>query len=594
MKLTLVRKAILLIGIPFALQISIFFWFGHLLETASQAARREYDAKLFYVHSNYATAVVAIQTLSGLGYLLTHDPKCLEEYANFAKGTSKEFKTLNDLLKDEPDQLARLQRIEKLVDESRDLLGISTDKTRTYKDLSIEKLKQTLREAIKIRHEIMLGEYGDLRPTRADLPNERESQRQMIVSTLAFVSVVIFVLTLVFVRSLLTRLTIIHSNTKALATNTPLKPPVKGNDEISDVDSSFHEMANLLIESSRKERALVDNATSVLASLDKHQQFIKVSHVAKKSWGYTESELVGKNISTLFENWTPEDTARLNELIASGENQTFDRTLVRPEERESIVRIDIHWASSEEQFFCVATDVTKEKELEQMKQQLLDTVAHDLRSPMTSIRTTLQLVRTGAMGEIPDAVNKRLERVEDQTNRLIRLINDLLDFERLEAGSITLFLQPESADKIVLSSIEAVSDSAEQAAVRLEYKTVAFKVNGDCDRLIQVLVNLISNAIKFSPAETAVTIRVSQVLQARDGSAVRFEVSDSGPGVPEEFQKKIFERFKMIEGSKAHKKSGSGLGLAICKQIVDLHGGEIGVLNNENGSGCTFWFTIPQ
>lgn len=594
MKLTLVRKAVLLIGIPFALQICIFFWFGHLLETASQAARREYDAKLFYVHSNYATAIVAIQTLSGLGYLLTHDPKCLDEYATFAKGTSKEFKTLSELLKDEPDQVARLQRIEKLVDESRDLLGISTDKTRTYEDLSIEKLKQTLREAIKIRHEIMLGEYGDLRPTRADLPNERESQRQMIVSTLAFVSVVIFVLTLVFVRGLLTRLTIIHSNTKALATNTPLKPPVKGNDEISDVDSSFHEMANLLIESSRKERALVDNATSVLASLDRHQQFIKVSHVTKKSWGYTESELVGKNISTLFENWTPEDTARLNELIESGENQTFDRTLVRPDEKESIVRIDIHWASSEEQFFCVATDVTKEKELEQMKLQLLDTVAHDLRSPMTSIRTTLQLVRTGAMGEIPDAVNKRLERVEDQTNRLIRLINDLLDFERLEAGSITLFLQPESADKIVLSSIEAVSDSAEQAAVRLEYKTVAFAVNGDCDRLIQVLVNLISNAIKFSPAETAVTIRVSQVRQARDGSAVRFEVSDSGPGVPEEFQKKIFERFKMIEGSKAHKKSGSGLGLAICKQIVDLHGGDIGVLNNENGSGCTFWFTIPQ
>jgi PAS domain S-box-containing protein len=593
MKLTLVRKAVLLIGIPFALQICIFFWFGHLLETASQAARREYDAKLFYVHSNYATAVVAIQTLSGLGYLLTQDPKCLEEYTNFANSAVLEFKTLRELLKDEPEQIARLERVEKLVADSRNLLGIATDKNRSYKDLSIEKLKDTLREAVKIRREIMLGEYGDLRPTRADLPNERESQRQMIVGTLAFVSVVIFVLTLIFVRGLLSRLSIIHSNTKALADHKALKPPVSGNDEISDVDSSFHEMANRLIESSRKERALVDNATSVLASLDRQQRFIKVSHVAKSSWGYDESELVGKNISNLFPNWTPEDSASLNAIIESGDNKTFDQSLIRANGTEIIVRIDMHWASSEEQFFCVATDVTKEKELEQMKQQLLDTVAHDLRSPMTSIRTTLQLLRTGAMGEIPDAVGKRIERVEDQTNRLIRLINDLLDFERLEAGSITLFLQPEPVDNIVSASIEAVADSASSAAVRFETQTTGIEVTGDSDRLIQVLVNLISNAVKFSPAETAVAISVSQ-LPLKNGAAVRFEVRDSGPGVPDEFKKKIFERFKMIEGSKAHKKSGSGLGLAICKQIVDLHGGEIGVFNNENGVGATFWFTIPQ
>lgn len=594
MKFTLVRKAVLLIGIPFALQICIFFWFSQLLETASHTARREFNAKLFYVHSNYTTAIVAMETLSGLGYRLTKDPQCLKEYESFSKAAANEFKTLSELLKEKPEQISKLKQAEKLVQESQQLLAVAPGSKPTYEGFPIEKLKSILRQTIVVRREILRGEFDGLRPTRADLPTEQESQRQLIVGTLAIVSVIIFFLTVVFIRDILTRLNIIHSNTKALAENKTLKPIVKGNDEITDVDSSFHEMANLLIESSRKERALVDNATSVLASLDREFNFIKVSHVAKSLWGYDESELVGRNFCSLFGDLSLEDELGLKTLVESGENKTFDRALVRADGSETIVRIDLHWAGSEQQFFLVATDVTKEKELERMKQQLLDTVAHDLRSPMTSIRTTLQLVRTGAMGEIPEAVDKRIARVEDQTNRLIRLINDLLDFERLEAGSITLYIQPEAANKIVASSIEAVSESAAQADVRIEAAETDIEVNGDCDRLIQVLVNLISNAIKFSPAEKSVRVSVTREQSGRGSAVVRFEISDQGPGVPEEFQKKIFERFKMIEGSKAHKKSGSGLGLAICKQIVDLHGGEIGVFNNETGTGSTFWFTVPQ
>lgn len=272
MKFTLVRKAVLLIGIPFALQICIFFWFSQLLETASHTARREFNAKLFYVHSNYTTAIVAMETLSGLGYRLTKDPQCLKEYESFSKAAANEFKTLSELLKDKPEQISKLKQAEKLVQESQQLLVVAPNAKPTYEDFPIEKLKSILRQTIVVRREILRGEFDGLRPTRADLPTEQESQRQLIVGTLAVVSVIIFVLTVVFIRDILTRLNIIHSNTKALAENKTLKPVVKGNDEITDVDSSFHEMANLLIESSRKERALVDNATSVLASLDREFQ----------------------------------------------------------------------------------------------------------------------------------------------------------------------------------------------------------------------------------------------------------------------------------------------------------------------------------
>jgi len=587
MKLSLKGKAFLLIGIPFILQVGILFWMSNLLDAANKATIREVNAKVFYVHSNYSTALVAMTTLSALGYILTGDPECLEEYKEFADRTHEEFKTMGELVK-RPEQVAKVKQAEVLFQTVQSLLGVSGGKRVAVTSLDVEELKSTLRQALRLRREIMTSEYGSLSQTRETLPRAQQRSKWVIIVFLFSTAALAFVTTVIFIRSVLTRLGTIHGNTKLLSENRPLEPVVKGNDEITDVDLSFHEMANLLAESNRKERALIDNATSVLASLDREMRFIKVSQVCQKAWGYEVSELVGTNFARLLSGENDYEQSEFDQLVLSDERKTFDRKLIRADGKEIDVRFDFHWSPSESSFFCVATDVTKEKELERIKQQLLDTVAHDLRSPMTSIRTTLNLIRMGVIGEIPDAVQKRIERVEIQSDRLIRLINDLLDFERLESGSMTLFIQPIETARIVMDSIEAVAAVAAQSNVELEKQVQELVFNGDQDRLVQVLINLVSNAVKFSPEGKSVVISVSD-----EETQVRFAVTDSGPGVPVEFQAKIFERFRMIEGSADHKKAGSGLGLAICRQIVDLHGGEIGVGNNEGRAGSTFWFTVP-
>jgi PAS domain S-box-containing protein len=499
-----------------------------------------------------------------------------------------EFETLAELLKSKPKDVKKLAQLDALVRDSQRLLAVSATSKPRYEDLPMDELKKTLRAAIALRRQILLSQYGSLKPTRDDMSSEHQKKQHTIILLLFGMAILLFGLTITFLRDILSRLNVVRDNTVLLTENRPLKPEVKGNDEIADVDSSFRAMASLLAESSRKERALIDNATSVLASLDKELNFIKVSQVCQKSWGYEVDDLVGSNFSKLFGAQNYDDKTEFQSLIQTNKNKTFDRKLTRADGSEIDVRWELHWAESENSFFCVATDVTKEKELERMKQQLLDTVAHDLRSPMTSIRTTLNLIRLGVMGEIPEAVGLKIERVEQQSDRLIRLINDLLDFERLDSGSLTLYVQPVPVGTLIAESFEAVSASAAQAKVTLENTASELVVDGDSDRLIQVLVNLISNAIKFSPEGETVSVNVE-----KNGSMARLSVSDRGPGVPEEFQESIFERFKMVEGSAAHKKAGTGLGLAICKQIIDLHKGEIGVSTNQNGTGSTFWFTVP-
>jgi signal transduction histidine kinase len=171
--------------------------------------------------------------------------------------------------------------------------------------------------------------------------------------------------------------------------------------------------------------------------------------------------------------------------------------------------------------------------------------------------------------------------------RLIDLINDILDLERMEAGQLSLDRQPTLLVTVLEGARETVEALAGQHEVALEVPSPDAVVLGDRDRLIQVVVNLLSNAIKFSPRGTRV--RVDARLAGR---RVRVAVSDEGRGVPPELREQIFEPFRQVEGSDARHKGGTGLGLAICRSIVEQHGGAIGVEGRE-GPGATFWFTIP-
>lgn len=226
----------------------------------------------------------------------------------------------------------------------------------------------------------------------------------------------------------------------------------------------------------------------------------------------------------------------------------------------------------------------KREEIEQLKQEFVAMISHDLRAPLTAVRATLSLLQEGTYGTLDDTGQSRVRAAEHNVNRLISLINDLLDIERMESGNLTLRLEEVPLAAIVEESIDSVRQLAEQKRIEWDVAVGDIDVQADYQRLVQVMVNLLSNAIKFSPQGQKIT--VSAQLN-KDRAEVK--VTDRGPGIPDSHRQAIFERFKQVEHAS---RESSGLGLAIARAIVQSHHGSIGVDSRE-GEGSTFWFKIP-
>jgi signal transduction histidine kinase len=232
--------------------------------------------------------------------------------------------------------------------------------------------------------------------------------------------------------------------------------------------------------------------------------------------------------------------------------------------------------------------VERLEEIERLKMGFLSTVSHELRTPLTSIRGSLGLLASGAVGALSDEVVEIVAIAERNAVRLTALIDDILDLERLGTGKIELQFAPVPVEPILRRAIESLATFGLKDGVTVEVPEVSSMMWADADRIVQVLVNLLSNAVKFSPPGGVVTIGVEP-----RGSWVEFRVTDHGRGVPVAHRRSIFERFRQVETSDAREKGGTGLGLAICKSIIEQHGGTIGV-ESEEGGGTSFWFRVAS
>ena len=226
-------------------------------------------------------------------------------------------------------------------------------------------------------------------------------------------------------------------------------------------------------------------------------------------------------------------------------------------------------------------ELTQRSALDSLKDEFVSTVSHELRTPLTSIRGALGLLSSGVLGTVDVKAQNLLRIALTNTERLIRLINDVLDLERMDSGRAVLQVRRCSLPELIHQATETMSAMADAADIRLTISANATVVlpsvffDGDSDRILQVLTNLLSNAIKFSPAASTVTIDVET-----PPDALIFRISDQGRGIPENQLEAIFERFKQVEYSDSRHRGGTGLGLAICRSIVQQHGGTIWAQRN--------------
>lgn len=233
--------------------------------------------------------------------------------------------------------------------------------------------------------------------------------------------------------------------------------------------------------------------------------------------------------------------------------------------------------------------------LEDIRKSLRAMVSHDLRSPLTSMGLRLEMMienEADSDEQLSPSVQNSLQRLLNETHRLRRLANTLLDVEKMQDGNLELKLEHCPIEQIVSTAIGAVQSQALSKKVTIKFIELPAAVNQECicdsDRTIQVLINFLSNAIKFTPTKSTITVGATQLF-----GATRFEVTDEGPGIPDDQVEKLFSKFSQLDQPEEVKKLGSGLGLYICKMLIEAHSGKLGYQPGTSGGSC-FWFEIPN
>jgi PAS domain S-box-containing protein len=342
------------------------------------------------------------------------------------------------------------------------------------------------------------------------------------------------------------------------------------------------EEARRQVEASGRKLALfAERAPIAVLELDPSAAVTQVNHAAELLFGYAAHELAGGSIKRLVRPEFHADFDRAWEkLLAS--RQPIAGIKVRNPRRDGIDLI-CEWTvtplvNAEGDLISVIAqgrDITAQLEAERMKKEFTSTLSHELRTPLTSIIGSLQLVNSGVLGEAPKDICDLTTVAERNGQRLLDLINDILDIEKIES---------------VREAIVLNKGFAERFKVRFEARgeLPPWEVHADHKRLLQVMTNLLSNAAKFSPEGGVVEI----TLEER-GDSLRIAVHDRGPGIPEAFRGKIFGRFAQADSTATRQKGGTGLGLAICKRLIELMHGRIGY-EDRAGGGTTFWFELRR
>lgn len=361
-------------------------------------------------------------------------------------------------------------------------------------------------------------------------------------------------------------------------------------------DMTRHEAEATLRSSERSYRAVFESSADAIVTCNMDGVILSVNPATEAMFGYTRSELLGREVSILM----PEEMAmRHQAVLTSSRDRLKSTTLdagrdllgVRKDGTQFPVAIMLSGLQFDGKaaVMGVIRDITDRLRVDQLKREFISTVSHELRTPLTAIKGSLGLLKSGVFESITGKPKELVTIAYDNSDRLVRIVNDLLDIEKIASGKMDFVERDHELASLLQESIVANTAYGANLGVTFELGEVPAHaaVFVDRDRIMQVMANLLSNAAKFSPSGGNVEVHIESRSQA-----YTISVLDRGPGVPLNFRERLFSKFSQADGSDTRRQGGTGLGLAICKAIVEHHHGQIGYAEREGG-GSSFWFTLP-
>jgi PAS domain S-box-containing protein len=366
----------------------------------------------------------------------------------------------------------------------------------------------------------------------------------------------------------------------------------------------------ILVEADRRWHSLLDNVQLIVVGLDQDGNVEYINPFFLQLTGYTKEEVLGKDWFNHFLPSSQKTTVQISfqEVLEHNFHPHYQNSIVTKLGEERMIA----WSNTLLQntegqpigTISIGEDITERHNLEQMKAEFISIVSHELRTPLTSISGALELLSTGLIQPESERGKETISIAAAETDRLTRLVNDILDLERLESGKIRLEQKSWNLAELMHRAADFMQLAASQAAITLSVEPLSVVLQVDGDRILQVLTNLLSNAVKFSPAHstiwlTAEICKEAQTSQQAEQPPVQtfppyilITVRDQGRGIPANKLESIFERFQQVDASDSRKKGGTGLGLAICRSIVQQHGGDIWAASGL-GQGSSLHFTLP-
>lgn len=500
------------------------------------------------------------------------------------------------------DYIVALKKSQFNPDESNQVATISDDLLRNIH------FRDVARDLFMTLKDLGLSEEARVSDASGREETYRKKVQQATDMTVLFNTIVALFLAIVFVRGTVNKLNILKENTRRFAAGRPLLERLGSSDEIGELDSFFHNMAEALTELRLKEaymnsllkdsnerlESLLNSIPAALVVTDEKGRIQSLNPTAERLFGYSNDQINLQSIEKLFaKSNKTETTNTIFEKLKSGTG-SHPVALEALSSDQEIIAVEVATTRFEgpdgKSILATISDVTERYRLEALKHDFYAMVSHDIRTPLTTISGILQLSRMGRYGEVNRELAARFQVAEDNTQRLLEMVNKLLDLDKLEEGSVELILEHVPVKLMAATAISSTLAQSEAKQVTISCLDRGLSITCDTHYLTQVMTNLVANAISYSPACGAILIEA----QEQDGGRyVCISVSDQGPGVPLEARSKVFERFKQND-ARRDRKSGFGLGLSICQTIIDLHGGQIGVDSASGASGARFWFRLPQ